>query len=372
MSRRQPNANRQRVTKDEFLKSLDPLQCSLCLEPYDAQHVPVEIACGHVFGDYCIANVAESETQNNNRCPLCRCKLFEQEDFDSDGELIQGRYDEEGGYEEQRIDAEIERIGEQNRLNAAAWEQRQADMALTEQHGSNARESVDQGRTSNSSRQQRDRSTVRSPRSGQGHGDDWLENQTQYVAHTHGSSHRTHRHGRPTDANDRGHGDDWLENQTQYVAHTHGSSHRTHRHGRPTDADDRGHGDDWLRNQTQYVAQTHGSSHRTHRHGRPTDADDEGPPRHASRNENESTTSGVEEESEDSDMESEEESEESDGDDLIIAIEMDYSSSESDTHPESEYEPTDDDYDSDHENDDQWRAKLRPEDGGRRTCVGRA
>jgi hypothetical protein len=30
----------------------------------------------------------------------------------------------------------------------------------------------------------------------------------------------------------------------------------------------------------------------------------------------------------------------------------------------SEYRPSDDEGDSDHEQDDQWRAKIRPEDGG--------
>jgi hypothetical protein len=73
-------------TKNDFLASLDPLKFFLCLEPYDKTHVPVELECGHIFGDYCIAYAAESETQNNNRCPLCRRKLFEQEDFDSDGD----------------------------------------------------------------------------------------------------------------------------------------------------------------------------------------------------------------------------------------------------------------------------------------------
>jgi hypothetical protein len=88
-------------TKNDFLASLDPLKCSLCLDLYDKTHVPVELECGHIFGDYCIANAAESETQNNNRCPLCRRKLFEQEDFDSYGELIHARdqNEEEGGEE---------------------------------------------------------------------------------------------------------------------------------------------------------------------------------------------------------------------------------------------------------------------------------
>jgi hypothetical protein len=76
------------LTKDQFMSSLDALTCSLCLEPYDATHIPVQLPCNHIFGDHCIANVIESESPNNNRCPLCREVLFEQEDFDEHGDLI--------------------------------------------------------------------------------------------------------------------------------------------------------------------------------------------------------------------------------------------------------------------------------------------
>jgi hypothetical protein len=89
------------VTKDEFLESLDGLSCSLCLEQYDDTHVPVQLpGCGHIFGDYCIANAVEAATQNNNRCPLCRNELFEQEDFDDDGDRLYDADEESEGAED--------------------------------------------------------------------------------------------------------------------------------------------------------------------------------------------------------------------------------------------------------------------------------
>jgi hypothetical protein len=99
------------VTKDEFVESFDALSCSLCLEPYDATHVPVELpGCGHVFGDYCIANAVESKTQNNNPRPLCRDKLFEQEDFDENGDWI---YDSDDSLEDDEESEEVNTTDEE-------------------------------------------------------------------------------------------------------------------------------------------------------------------------------------------------------------------------------------------------------------------
>jgi len=109
------------VSKDDFLASLDPQKCSLCLEPYDSTHVPVDLECGHVFGDYCIANAVESETQNNNRCPLCRRVLFEQEDFDENGyplyndAVMESEEENYGEHEEMEEEGEdFEEIGEED------------------------------------------------------------------------------------------------------------------------------------------------------------------------------------------------------------------------------------------------------------------
>jgi hypothetical protein len=84
------------VTKDLFISALEPLMCSLCLEPYSTTHMPIQLPdCGHIFGDYCLVNAIETDIKNNNRCPLCRKELFEQEDFDEDGEYIYDDDDEE-------------------------------------------------------------------------------------------------------------------------------------------------------------------------------------------------------------------------------------------------------------------------------------
>lgn len=51
------------------------------------RHVPVQLPCGHIFGDHCIIKQVEAEMPNNNRCPLCRQELFHQETtpvYDSD------------------------------------------------------------------------------------------------------------------------------------------------------------------------------------------------------------------------------------------------------------------------------------------------
>ncbi|KAF2132951.1 hypothetical protein P153DRAFT_414887 [Dothidotthia symphoricarpi CBS 119687] len=75
--------------KDEFIENIEPLTCSLCLEEYDDTHVPIQLAdCGHIFGDHCIVEWFETKIRNNNRCPMCREKLFQQEDFDRYGNPI--------------------------------------------------------------------------------------------------------------------------------------------------------------------------------------------------------------------------------------------------------------------------------------------
>ncbi|RYN84784.1 hypothetical protein AA0119_g8166 [Alternaria tenuissima] len=71
------------VTKNKFIEKLQPIKCSICLEDYNSDHVPVELPCSHIFGGHCIVEQTESRMPNNNRCPLCRHELFEQEDFHS-------------------------------------------------------------------------------------------------------------------------------------------------------------------------------------------------------------------------------------------------------------------------------------------------
>ncbi|KAF1833048.1 hypothetical protein BDW02DRAFT_401551 [Decorospora gaudefroyi] len=79
------------VTKDEFIEQLEPLTCSICLDEFDTEHVPIQLPCGHIFGHHCFVMQAESGQQNSNRCPLCREELFEQEpDDESDEPTIDG------------------------------------------------------------------------------------------------------------------------------------------------------------------------------------------------------------------------------------------------------------------------------------------
>jgi hypothetical protein len=84
-------------TKDEFVRSLQPLTCSICLEPYDTEHFPTEMpGCRHVFGAPCIKTLINTQPPNNNRCPLCRGELFQVGYEVSDDEE---EYDDDPGYD---------------------------------------------------------------------------------------------------------------------------------------------------------------------------------------------------------------------------------------------------------------------------------
>ncbi|KAF2801227.1 hypothetical protein K505DRAFT_355081 [Melanomma pulvis-pyrius CBS 109.77] len=90
---------------DEYINDLEPLlpslDCSLCLGPYMASHMPVKLRfCGHVFGDHCIVEWFESTNKNSNTCPLCREELFEQENIESDGEETGGPENQQTGDED--------------------------------------------------------------------------------------------------------------------------------------------------------------------------------------------------------------------------------------------------------------------------------
>lgn len=90
------------VSKDDFLAALNPSTCGICLEEYDGAHIPVEMPkCGHHFGDHCIANLVESAHPSNNKCPLCRQVLFEQEDYNGYGYPLHEVVEEEEEEEEE-------------------------------------------------------------------------------------------------------------------------------------------------------------------------------------------------------------------------------------------------------------------------------
>ncbi|KAI4915592.1 hypothetical protein J4E90_004037 [Alternaria incomplexa] len=96
------------LTKDQFVQGLEPLRCGICLDDYSTEHVPVQLPCGHIFGDHCIVKQVEAEMPNNNRCPLCRQELFHQEDthayISDDSEW--GDADDENEEEEWEFDEE--------------------------------------------------------------------------------------------------------------------------------------------------------------------------------------------------------------------------------------------------------------------------
>ncbi|KAI4648119.1 hypothetical protein J4E93_004530 [Alternaria ventricosa] len=96
------------LTKDQFVKGLEPLRCGICLDDYSTEHVPVQLLCGHIFGDHCIVEQVEAEMPNSNRCPLCRQELFHQENtpvYVSD-ESVFDEADDEAEGEEWEFDEE--------------------------------------------------------------------------------------------------------------------------------------------------------------------------------------------------------------------------------------------------------------------------
>ncbi|KAG9188445.1 hypothetical protein G6011_02368 [Alternaria panax] len=106
------------VTKNKFIEKLQPIKCSICLDGYSSDHVPVELSCGHIFGGHCIVEQTEIRMPNNNRCPLCRRELFEQEDFalfddtfySNDEELIEfNDYDDSTDEDERELEEEQRR-----------------------------------------------------------------------------------------------------------------------------------------------------------------------------------------------------------------------------------------------------------------------
>jgi hypothetical protein len=96
------------VSKNEFLDSLKPLTCSICLDPYDTDHVAVELpGCSHIFGAECITNLVESNAPSNDRCPLCRKELYKPEDINDvseSSEFGESSTDEEGEWEDHQND----------------------------------------------------------------------------------------------------------------------------------------------------------------------------------------------------------------------------------------------------------------------------
>lgn len=66
----------------------EPQRCCICLDPYytstgdEYAEVPLQLPCGHVFGDACIAEWM----QTKRTCPLCRFEFFDIEFDHNDDE----------------------------------------------------------------------------------------------------------------------------------------------------------------------------------------------------------------------------------------------------------------------------------------------
>ena len=70
----QPGPASSRTPVEEFVTSLQSLQCSICQEPVSDA---VQLACTHIFCRECITNSAESSHASANLCPNCRGELYE-------------------------------------------------------------------------------------------------------------------------------------------------------------------------------------------------------------------------------------------------------------------------------------------------------
>jgi hypothetical protein len=57
----------------DFLSSLEPLECSICFEGYDSDHPAIMLECRHIFGEKCLREHIE---RGASECPMCRTSLF--------------------------------------------------------------------------------------------------------------------------------------------------------------------------------------------------------------------------------------------------------------------------------------------------------
>lgn len=65
----------------EFLKSLEVLECIICLQPYGGDRPPITLPkCHHLFHYHCIEKWTLTANTTHNQCPACRSVMFEDED----------------------------------------------------------------------------------------------------------------------------------------------------------------------------------------------------------------------------------------------------------------------------------------------------
>jgi hypothetical protein len=67
------------TTMEKFIQSkLQPVECcSICIDPFSAEHQPVALSCKHIFGYECITKWLRTGRGNNTSCPNCRVVIYE-------------------------------------------------------------------------------------------------------------------------------------------------------------------------------------------------------------------------------------------------------------------------------------------------------
>jgi hypothetical protein len=70
---------------ENFIQNnLHPVECcTICTEPFGAEHQPVTLRCKHIFGHKCIKKWLRIGRGNNTSCPNCREVIYEQQETKS-------------------------------------------------------------------------------------------------------------------------------------------------------------------------------------------------------------------------------------------------------------------------------------------------
>jgi hypothetical protein len=64
---------------EKFIQDkLQPVECcSICTDPFSAEHQPVALSCNHIFGFECIKKWLRTGRGNSTSCPNCRAVIYE-------------------------------------------------------------------------------------------------------------------------------------------------------------------------------------------------------------------------------------------------------------------------------------------------------
>ncbi|PIA98759.1 hypothetical protein CB0940_03758 [Cercospora beticola] len=106
-------------SRGEFLSNLESDQCDIC---YDAMVEPAHTPCGHVYCLECLLTWLDE----NNTCPTCRTKLFEQDTDDESDDEMEADDEEDGDDELENTAGDTNRNAE-NEENANEYIERFAN-----------------------------------------------------------------------------------------------------------------------------------------------------------------------------------------------------------------------------------------------------